>query len=186
MPTALTPNCELANQPAQDNKNVLLKDLDLVDLRTCEACLLNADFRRIFRDWMQNELLLNYQGLINLDRWTDETKIDLMAKDIREHSSALLSLYYPEHQMFEGSSLPSSETGNHLQNLSRLSILESGMQSSRSSLLSSLHQKEFQNFLKTMLMTHLKKSGPHWIPKSGFYPCFCLFFYRLSAVRNDR
>ncbi|CAH7686657.1 expressed protein [Phakopsora pachyrhizi] len=117
---------------------------------------------------MQNELLLNYQGLINLDRWTDETKIDLMAKDIREHSSALLSLYYPEHQMFEGSSLPSSETGNHLQNLSRLSILESGMQSSRSSLLSSLHQKEFQ------------KSGPHWIPKSGFYPCFCLVNPRVA------
>lgn len=125
----------------------------------------HPDFRESFRAWLISNPHLHQDGLLKLDRWMDEMKVEPLVQSVREYSLSLFSKAIHNQASFlldvatsfmgsstglyhVGKELPKAGTDpkvtqDTLSSLSRLAMLDSGLQSSRAALVASLYEGEF-------------------------------------------
>ncbi|EGG05959.1 uncharacterized protein MELLADRAFT_63615 [Melampsora larici-populina 98AG31] len=110
----------------------------VLDLQTFQSYLLLEEFRTAFREWLALDPELHKEGLMKLDCYVDQRKAEALVKDARS------------------SFLPGSVVEDTLTNLSRLAVLESGLEANQACLVSSLHENEFHMFIKSKLFAKVK------------------------------
>ncbi|KAG0143332.1 hypothetical protein CROQUDRAFT_661400 [Cronartium quercuum f. sp. fusiforme G11] len=171
-----TPNFSMEEIEARDHDSELNAPL-VIDLQSFRKYLGLEEFRTSFREWLELDPDYHHDGLLKLDRWMDEMKAESLVKDVREYSLSLFSVYHANGNQARSSFLPGTVMKETLSHLSRLALLSSGLESSRSCLVASLHENEFHNFIRAKLITRLKnrrKSETSETDSAADRPCFCL------------
>ncbi|KAH9818773.1 hypothetical protein DFH28DRAFT_959134 [Melampsora americana] len=128
----------------------------VLDLQTFQSYLFLEEFRTAFREWLALDPELYKDGLMKLDCYVDQLKAEALVKDVRKYSLCLYSVYHADGTQARSSFLPGSVVEDTLANLTKLAVLESGLEANQACLVSSLHENEFHLFIKSKLFTKLK------------------------------
>lgn len=171
-PHPVTPTSECT--PSKRDLNVPL----VLDLQTFQSYLSLEEFRTPFREWLALDSETYQEGLMKLDCYVDQLKAEELVKDVRKYSLCLYSVYHADGTQARSSFLPSSVVEDTLANLSRLAVLESGLEANQTCLVSSLHENEFHMFIKSKLFAKVKNRRKVDLDSGASNhmnrPCFCV------------